>query len=248
MNDNPNEWSTRTEVEQLRRHIERLQEDAARDAAIECGLADAMCAVAAELAKTGIGKNKKASGYGASFNFRGIDDVQAALAPLLPQHGLTMVPSLNRVDLLTRETSSGKVQYHALVQMTYVIHHTSGASVSGSTAGEAADTGDKAVGKAMSYALKAFILQTFCVPTQATKLDDPDATTHEPSKPVDYDVVPFIGDEAAAESAIAGCDSIESLQKLWRSIKAQDSFTEDVLRNLHGLVNQQHADIRKGKE
>jgi hypothetical protein len=47
--------------------------------------------VQGELAKTGIAKNRK-NQQGSGYMFRGIDDVYAALSPLLSAHKLVVIP------------------------------------------------------------------------------------------------------------------------------------------------------------
>lgn len=52
-----------------------------------------ICAVTEELAKIGISKDRRNQAQG--YKFRGIDDVCAALAPLLPKHGLCILPMVS---------------------------------------------------------------------------------------------------------------------------------------------------------
>ena len=173
------------------------------------GIVGAIAAICGELAKTGIAKDKRASGYGASFSFRGIDDVQAALAPLLASHGVTITPEAEACEMSTRQTAKGGVMYHALVRVRFTLRHKDGSSYAGDVFGEACDNGDKAVGKAMSYAFKSFALQAFCVPTESTILDDPDATTHEPSKPAKLKDTPKVKPFDLVEDALQASNEIE---------------------------------------
>jgi hypothetical protein len=52
----------------------------------------AIAEVQGELAKTGIAKNRK-NQQGSGYMFRGIDDVYAALSPLLSAHKLVVIPA-----------------------------------------------------------------------------------------------------------------------------------------------------------
>lgn len=144
---------------------------------------DAVAAIIGELAKVGVSKDKKATGFGAGYNFRGIDDVQVAMAPLLAKHKVTITPTVKSCDMTVRATSKGTSMYHALLWVEYTVSHGN-ESYTGVALGEAADVGDKAVGKAMSYAYKSFCLQAFCVPTKGSAAEDPDNTIHEPTNPV----------------------------------------------------------------
>ena len=65
---------------------------------------------------------------------------------------------------------------NATVHMKYTVFGPAGDSFTGSTYGEAADAGDKAVSKAQSVAYRTFLLQGLTVPTQER---DPDADVHE---------------------------------------------------------------------
>lgn len=110
------------------------------------------------------------------FNFRGIDEIMNELQPVLKKHGLFVVPKV--VDVIRQEkpTKSGGVLLYSIVTMEYTMYSQDGSSITGSTVGEGMDSGDKASNKAMAVALKYFLLQTFCIPTEDAK--DPDAETH----------------------------------------------------------------------
>lgn len=107
------------------------------------------------------------------FNFRGIDDVMNELQPVLKKNGLFVVPKV--VDVIRQEkpTKSGGMLLYSIVTMEYTMYSQDGSSITGSTVGEGMDSGDKASNKAMAVALKYFLLQTFCIPTEDAK--DPDA-------------------------------------------------------------------------
>lgn len=107
------------------------------------------------------------------FNFRGIDEIMNELQPVLKKHGLFVVPKV--VDVIRQEkpTKSGGVLLYSIVTMEYTMYSQDGSSITGSTVGEGMDSGDKASNKAMAVALKYFLLQTFCIPTEDAK--DPDA-------------------------------------------------------------------------
>jgi hypothetical protein len=110
------------------------------------------------------------------FNFRGIDEVMNELQPILKKHGLFVVPKV--VDVIRQEkpTKSGGMLLYSIVTMEYTMYAQDGSSITGSTVGEGMDSGDKASNKAMAVALKYFLLQTFCIPTEDAK--DPDADSH----------------------------------------------------------------------
>jgi hypothetical protein len=110
------------------------------------------------------------------FSFRGIDEIMNELQPVLKNHGLFVVPKV--VDVIRQEkpTKSGGMLLYSIVTMEYTMYAQDGSSITGSTVGEGMDSGDKASNKAMAVALKYFLLQTFCIPTEDAK--DPDAESH----------------------------------------------------------------------
>ena len=112
-----------------------------------------------------------------NFNFRGIDDIMNELQPVLKKHGLFVVPKVKDVLRQEKQSNSGGVLLYSIVTMEYTMFSADGSFIVGSTVGEGMDSGDKASNKAMSVALKYFLLQTFCIPTEDQK--DPDAESHE---------------------------------------------------------------------
>jgi hypothetical protein len=65
--------------------------------------------IAGELAKDGIGKNRKNTSQ--NFNFRGVDDVYAALSPLLAANGVVITPHVLAREKLEHTTKSGGAIY-----------------------------------------------------------------------------------------------------------------------------------------
>lgn len=137
----------------------------------------AINAVQASLSKTGIAKlrdNTQGSGY----KFRGIDDVYNAVAPLLAEHGLCILPRMLTRSMVPQTSKSGGNLFYVTVEAEFdVVCAEDGSKHTIKTFGEAMDSGDKATNKAMSAAYKYGIFQMFCVPTEGD--NDADATTHE---------------------------------------------------------------------
>jgi hypothetical protein len=137
-----------------------------------------IAAVSAEIAKTGIGKerNNQAQGY----KFRGIDDVYNALAPLISKQGLVIVPRILSRTCVERAGKNGGALFYVTVEAEFdFISSHDGSKVTARSFGEAMDSGDKATNKAMSAAYKYTAFQTFCIPTEGD--NDADAHTHEPA-------------------------------------------------------------------
>lgn len=121
-----------------------------------------------------LGKNQRNRHQG--FNFRGIDDVLNVVGPALRKHGVTVVPVKAEVEREDYTTSKGAQMRGAHSSVTFRVYGPDGSFFDGQVCGEASDSGDKATPKAMSVALRTFLLQALCLPTDE---QDPDAESHE---------------------------------------------------------------------
>lgn len=135
-----------------------------------------IAAVSAEMAKTGIAKDRKNAQQG--YSFRGIDEVFNALAPLLAKHHLVILPRILSRQCVERTSKSGSAQFFVVVEAEFdYVSALDGSLHVVRTFGEAQDSGDKATNKAMSAAYKYSAFQAFCIPTEGD--NDADATTPE---------------------------------------------------------------------
>lgn len=173
----------------------------------------AINAVQADIGKDGIAKGRMAQGFGAGYAFRGIDDVYAALSPLLAKHGLVIIPRcLERIES-QRSSGNNKILYFVAVKMEFdFISAEDGSKHTACTYGEAMDSGDKATNKAMSIAYKYACFQTFAIPTEGD--NDPDATVHEPA--------PARKQQNAAQQTTPAAKNID-VERLFADIKKADS-------------------------
>lgn len=136
----------------------------------------AISSVAGAIAKEGIAKNKKNTQQG--FMFRGIDDVYNALAPILSEFGLVVLPRVLKRIETERETKSGGALFNVVVEVEFdFVAAEDGSRHVVKTFGEAMDSADKATNKAMSAAYKYAAMQAFCIPTSGD--NDADATSYE---------------------------------------------------------------------
>lgn len=136
----------------------------------------AIAAVQAEMATVGISKGRKNQQQG--YSFRGIDDVYAALSPVLAKNGLCIIPRvIERVEV-ERKTAKGGLALYVTVHAEFdFVSAADGSKHTASTYGEAMDTADKATNKAMSAAYKYAAFMTFAIPTEGD--NDADAVTHD---------------------------------------------------------------------
>lgn len=136
---------------------------------------EAINKVQADLAHTGITKDRKNAQQG--YNFRGIDDVYNALSPLLAKHGLCILPRILARECQERQTQKGGVLFYVTVEAEFdFVCAEDGSKHVVRTFGEAMDSADKATNKAMSAAYKYAAFQAFAIPTEA----DNDADAHTP--------------------------------------------------------------------
>jgi hypothetical protein len=132
--------------------------------------------VQSELAKIGITKSRT-NQQGASYKFRGIDDIFNTISPLLAEHGLCILPRVLARECVERQTKAGGAIFYVTVEVEFdFVCAEDGSKHTVKTFGEAMDTSDKATNKAMSAAYKYAALQAFAIPTEG----DNDADSHTP--------------------------------------------------------------------
>lgn len=124
------------------------------------------------------------------FMFRGIDDVMNELHTLFAEEGVFILPKVQsfdvsekvteKFDTYTKQTKKSILYY---TRATIEFHFTAkdGSEVVAINVGEAMDSGDKGMNKAMSIALKYALMQMLLIPTAEDK--DPDGTTPPPTIP-----------------------------------------------------------------
>ena len=118
-----------------------------------------------------IAKDRRSSGPGENYQFRGIDDVLAALHPILGDVGLLIIPGeVIEQQREQRATRSGGTLNVCHLRVRYLLVGPDGTQLTGEAWGEAGDSGDK-----------TFCLQTFSIPTQQSAADDPDGSS-EPAR------------------------------------------------------------------
>lgn len=171
----------------------------------------AINAVQAALASQGIAKNRTNT-QGASFKFRGIDDVYNAVSPLLAEHGLCILPRMISRTCEERLSNAGKALFYVTVEAEFdFVSAEDGSSHTCRTFGEAMDSGDKATNKAMSAAYKYAAFQAFAIPTEGD--NDADAHTHE----VKAAKAPAPLDEHTVIEAMRNAESLPVLEKFYKN-------------------------------
>jgi hypothetical protein len=179
----------------------------------------AIVAVQSALAKEGIAKDRTCT-QGASYKFRGIDDVYNALAPFLAEAHLCVLPRMLTRECVERTSKQGGALFYITVsaEFDFVSAVDGSKHTVGPMYGEAMDSGDKGTNKAMSAAYKYAAFQAFCIPTEGD--NDSENQTHE-VKPQ--------GQRQQGASSTAGTQSA-------------DIITENQSKMLHAKIKAMGAD------
>lgn len=205
--------------------------------------------VQAALAKTGISKDHKNS-QGAGYNFRGIDDVYNAIAPLLAEHGLCILPRMLARSCEERQSKSGGALFYVTVEAEFdLVCAEDGSKHTVKTFGEAMDSGDKGTNKAMSAAYKYAAFQAFAIPTEGD--NDADSHTHQvtpkyQSVTPDREMVVQLaascaiakwkkGDQIGAYEEVSGVTDNEEKLRLWQYLKNESALRAFIKKHAQEL-------------
>lgn len=139
----------------------------------------AMSRIIGELPAIGKESENKAQ----QFMFRGIDDVLAALKPLLARHGVHYTPEVLERIAEVRSTRNGGTLYVVHLHIRFTFYALDGSSIVASAWGEGSDSGDKATPKAHTGAQKSALNAVLSLATKESAADDPDRTSPEESTP-----------------------------------------------------------------
>lgn len=186
---------------------------------------------------------KKEKNQSQHFNFRGIDAVVNAVAPVFNELGIINVPEVleheyESVTIGAKQTQMG----HVSLVVKYTFYGPEGDSIAATVASEAMDAGDKAVAKAMSVAYRTALLQVLNLPTDEP---DPDATSYERASQ----------SAAGAKSTlpwseqISGALTVADLRKVWKEagaagvLQTQTTNNEGVLQTVQELLLKRNDEI-----
>jgi len=163
----------------------------------------------------GVAKRDRNSAQG--FNFRGIDAVVNKVGPALREAGGFILPEIVNEQHSTALTAKGSQINVVHLTVKFGIYGLDGEPIVGSVAAEAMDSGDKATAKAMSVALRTFLLQVLALPTDEP---DPDSFTYEATRD-------FAG-EAEAKALVYDVDGLRALYSEAVSARAPKEILEKI--------------------
>lgn len=151
------------------------------------------------------------------FKFRGIDNVMNDLHEMFSKNEVFILQEVQSFSTENRITKNGGTNTFTRATIKFKYTTTDGSFVETTNVGEAMDSGDKGMNKAMSIALKYSLLQMFLIPTEEQK--DPDAETPEET---DY--------MAMALQEINGAQSIPTLTSIYNNYTMLQSNKDFVSR------------------
>ena len=124
--------------------------------------------VLADLAAVGIGKGRTNTQQ--NYKFRGIDDVYNVLSGFLANRRLLILPRVISRSQVDRESKSGAALFYTTVEVEYdLVSALDGSKHTTRYYGEAMDSGDKGMNKALTAAFKYMCFQMFCIPIEGNE-------------------------------------------------------------------------------
>lgn len=169
---------------------------------------------------------KTEKNQGQNFMFRGIDNVMNGLHELFAKNGVIILDEVLDYEvkekIIEKEYQGRKstsIMYCTWARIKYHFVAEDGSELTTINVGEAFDTGDKGMNKAMSAALKYALLQMFLIPTQEEK--DPDSSTPPETRPKTIAEIAESLDPAKdgvlkeALSRIVASTDKDSLMRVW---------------------------------
>ena len=189
-----------------------------------------------------VGKNDRNSHQ--NYNFRGIDAVVNAVGPALRAHNVVVLPKVLSFDAESVSVGrNGTPMRSVTVLVEYSFVGPEGDSLATVSIGEAMDSGDKAVPKAMSVALRTCLLQALMLPTDEP---DPDSFSYDRAQAEQFDA--SIKSTWPATVSVAQLKKIilankglskEAAAQAWKSLELDDGpFEHADVENVLLLVDE----------
>ncbi|AVZ72964.1 hypothetical protein SLUN_12945 [Streptomyces lunaelactis] len=160
------------------------------------------------------------------YSFRGIDDLMSAVAGPMRAHGVFILPEV----IEKTAERHGEKMTTVRITMRYRVYGPAGDCLEATVPGEASDFADKATNKAMSAALKYFLLQVLMIPVDGRSIDDGDRDHPEP--PAATQAAPERQQRTSAQPELAPDPGklVEAAHNAMRA--AREATDTEVLRGL----------------
>lgn len=173
-----------------------------------------------------IGKDGRAPANMGGYSFRSVEDITAALKPLLARHELMIVPSILERRDSERQTSGSKVMFVTDLHVQFDFVASDGSRFHATMWGQGTDMGDKACQKAVTAAFKSMLSVTFCISDRENDAEAHDVpTTERRPKPASKERIDVLKGQVTASLGLstwvkdqgfawpwtdAACDAIEA--------------------------------------
>lgn len=161
----------------------------------------------------------KKDNKGYQFQYVSSSQTLGTLRQAMDEQGLLLVPAVNSFEVRDHTTSKGGHENYTLLDMTFTWVNADNPEerVECGWTGQGLDTGEKGVGKALTYAEKYFLLKFFNI---ATDKDDPDAfqdkqESHR-SESTKKEVPKFIP-STEVEQELRGAFSLDGLASIFKA-------------------------------
>lgn len=121
----------------------------------------------------------KADGYNSfsKYSYKSAESIKGAVQRACATNGVMMVPTFGKPEITRETTAKGGAQLHVIMETKLTFYAADGSSVTVTSWGEAADTGDKAVNKAETAGVKYALINAFLISTPSE--EDADNSTVE---------------------------------------------------------------------
>lgn len=175
-----------------------------------------------------VGKSGQAT-YGDRYAYHKIDDIDDKLRVALVEHGVVAtvveirdrkLEHFNDVDKYGKTRTNWYAECLIVIELVNADDPTDRSTIVGW--GQGLDSGDKATGKAISYAAKAAYLSAFHLRGQPDNEADNIARNPEPA-PVSEEAQSWI-------DALQQCDCVEDLVKVGSNIKDESADVQNAVR------------------
>lgn len=142
---------------------------------------------------------------GITYAYRGIDQIAAAAQPLFGAYGVVIVPELVSYEQDDVTTSGGAKMREYLALVRWHVYGPGGLTdkIEAVTVGEARDSGDKAMNKAMTAAYKNLLLRILCIGDPQDDTDNFNTSDDGEGRPV------------SRHPGVAAAGAIEATQDEW---------------------------------
>jgi len=198
-----------------------------------------------ELCEGGIGKDKKTN-FGGKYSYRGVDSTMGTVSALHAKYGVNF--SINRIEHFHVEKSANNTHITCLFVMRFSASDDKSDYIEHTCIGEGLDQGDKASGKAHSYAYKNGMFAFYEIPVEGQNVDsyDPRIDNEDDSDqaPTNTPMPQNVKDEVEKHKNTPGQDMKEHRNKKKAEAKAEEEqmkrdaekIAEDAIAQLQNYI------------